>query len=322
MPPHSPRLGIQEVKIGKRKVTYAYSWLKIADWALITQWAGQEQSTIFSGLPLKMMALTGLVILIGITIIFFRARKLVEIKMEADRTRAQLEHAAKLASIGELAAGIAHEINNPLAVISEETGLVKDLMSAEYGEPPAPEKLIPHLDTIHESVFRCRDITHKLLALVRKSEMFLEKRDIHSLIDGVVDGILGREIEISGITIIRNYSPDIPEIKTDGNQLQQVFLNIINNACDAITKRFGKIVISTSCDDDFVSVSIADSGKGMSPEELEKIFIPFYTTKEVGKGTGLGLSVSYGIIKNLGGQIKVKSTPGVGSEFIVLLPLR
>jgi len=321
VPPHSPPLGIQKVTIGKKKITYAYSWLKIADWALITQWAGEGRSNLFSGLPLKMIGLTGLVLLIGVSIILFRAEKLVDIKMEADRTKAQLEHAAKLASIGELAAGIAHEINNPLAIISEEAGLIKDLMSAEYGPPAEFKVLATHLDTIHESVFRCRDITHKLLAFVRKSEMNLELHDVRTLIDGVVDGILGREIEVSGISIVRKYDPDTPKIKTDANQLQQVLLNIINNACDAITERPGTITITTSYDEKSVSIAIADSGKGMSREELEKIFIPFYTTKEVGKGTGLGLSVSYGIIKNLGGQIKVKSKPGQGSEFTLVLPL-
>jgi two-component system NtrC family sensor kinase len=232
----------------------------------------------------------------------------------------QLEQASKLASIGELAAGIAHEINNPLAVINEEAGLIKDLINAEFGEPSPPEELLPHLGNIEESVLRCKRITHKLLGFVRKSDVDLVKLGVWKVIDDVVDGLLGRGFAVSNIEIIKRKGPEKLHILSDANQLQQVLLNILNNAVDALEGNPGTIVIATEKLDDFVSISISDSGKGMTPEEMSKIFLPFYTTKEVGKGTGLGLSVSYGIMKDLGGRIEVDSTEGVGSTFTLLLP--
>jgi two-component system NtrC family sensor kinase len=252
--------------------------------------------------------------------IFNRANKLVALQMEADRTRLQLEHAAKLASVGELAAGIAHEINNPLAVINEEAGLIKDLMNPEFGPPSGTEELLPHLDTITKSVFRCRDITHKLLGFVRKDQVELRSCDLGKVIDGVVDGLLGKRPAVSNIEIVRNYGDRISEIETDANQLQQVLLNIINNAIDALEGQSGRIAIRTFAKGEEVCIAISDTGKGMTSEQMGKIFMPFYTTKEVGRGTGLGLSVSYGIVKNLGGDIEVQSGIGEGSTFTIVLP--
>lgn len=321
VPPVDPRLGVEDVKIEGANIIYAYSWLESADWALIVQNEVEGGSFSFIKSNLRIMGLSTLLILAIFLIIISRAKQLVKFQMESDRTRAQLEHAAKLASVGELAAGIAHEINNPLAIISEEAGLMRDFINPEFGQNLKCEDLIPHLDNIHESVFRCRDITRKLLGFVRRTEMDLKQLTIHTLIDGVLDGILGHEMAVSNIEIIRNYGADVPELFTDGNQLQQVVLNIVNNGVDAIGHGPGRITVATFVQNKFVCITISDTGTGMSPEQMEKIFLPFYTTKEVGKGTGLGLSVSYGIIKSLGGKIEVESVLGKGSTFIISLPL-
>ncbi len=322
IPPHTPLMGSAEVKIDGTSVTYAYSWLQKADWALIVQLPASVGFGFLSGGRLQVIIFSAIMIFLIFLIIMNRAQKLVKLQIETDRARAQLEHAAKLASVGELAAGIAHEINNPLAVISEESGLIKDLMNPEFGEVLKPEELIFHLDTIQESVFRCRDITRKLLGFVRKSDIDLKPHDINRLIDGVIDGFLSKEMAVENIEVIRHYDRNIPSLITDGNQLQQVLLNIINNAVDAIAGRAGRITITTSYDESFVSIAVTDNGMGMTPEQIKKIFLPFFSTKEVGKGTGLGLSVSYGIIKNLGGRIEVNSKPGEGSTFTIILPLK
>jgi len=136
-----------------------------------------------------------------------------------------------------------------------------------------------------------------------------------------VDGILGQEIAVSNIEIVKNYHQNLPRLVTDGNQIQQVLLNIINNGIDALRDQPGKITITASLANNNIHISLADTGKGMAPEQMSKIFMPFYTTKEVGKGTGLGLSVSYGIIKSLGGNIEVESEPGKGSKFTIILPV-
>ena len=320
VPPKSPRLGAEHVEIGGASFNYAYSWLLNADWALIVQWSSDENLGFLSGNRLKILALSAVVILLIFLIIINRAQKLVTLQMESDRTRAQLEHASKLASVGELAAGIAHEINNPLAVISEEAGLMKDLMDPAFGQVTDPEDLTEHLDNIQESVFRCRDITRKLLGFVRRTDVDLKPNDIHDLIDGVMDGLLSKEMAVENIEVVREYDRTIPPLVTDGNQLQQVFLNIFNNAADAIGGVAGTITIATSAENKFVRVAISDTGEGMDKEKINKIFMPFFSTKEVGKGTGLGLSVSYGIIKSLGGKIEVVSEVGKGSTFIIVLP--
>ncbi len=322
VPPQSPRLGAEKVRIDGSSITYAYSWLRLADWALIVQPSSPPPGGFFSGLNTRLLIIAAAMIILIILVILFRANKLVEMQMEADRTRAQLEHASKLASVGELAAGIAHEINNPLAVINEEAGLIRDYMNPEFGKTMSHEQLQEHLETIRESVFRCRDITHKLLRFVRKSDIELKMHDIHKIIDAVLDGFLMREMAVSNIEIEKKFSSEIPAIQTDSNQLQQVILNMINNAVDAMEGHAGKIVITTAQDNGTIKISIADNGKGIKPADMDKLFIPFFTTKEVGKGTGLGLSVSYGIIKSLGGHIEVDSKVGRGSTFTIVLPFR
>jgi two-component system NtrC family sensor kinase len=263
-----------------------------------------------------------IVFLLSLCVIVTRAGKLVEAYIESERNRLQLGQAAKLASVGELAAGIAHEINNPLAAISAEAGLVKDLMSPEFGEPTKPEELVPYLDSIQELVLRCRDITHKLLRFVRKTDVELKEENLHDLIDEVLSDILGHEIELSNVELVKEYDCAVPEILTDGHQFQQVILNMVNNSIDALGENPGKITIATSCAGGELSVKVADTGKGMTAEQLDKVFLPFFTTKEVGEGTGLGLSVSYGIIKSLGGEIEVESEVGDGTVFTVTLPMR
>jgi len=322
VPPREPALAAAEATIEGSTLPYAYAWLRNADWALIVQLAAPDKRSFLFGLHVRVLGISAVLILLSLVVIVRRARRVAEFQMESDETKAQLEHAAKLASVGELAAGIAHEINNPLAAISEEAGLMKDLLDPAYPETPEPGEMAAHLESIQESVFRCRDITRKLLGFVRSDTVDLRPHDIRALIDNVVDGFLVRELAAENIEIVRNYGDGIPALIVDEHQLQQVFLNILNNAVDAIGNQAGRITITTVRRNEEAHIAVADTGPGMNPEQLQKIFLPFYTTKEVGKGTGLGLSVSYGIIKNLGGRIDVKSRPGHGSTFTVVLPVR
>ena len=321
LPPVTPRLGVAQTSFQGHDLTYAYSWLRETDWALVVAPVGFDAGSALSGFNLPLVVITLALVLTLSLIIFSRAGSIVRAQMETDRTRAQLEHAAKLASVGELASGIAHEINNPLAVISEEAGLVKDFLDPQFGQSPTPKELTEHLDSIQQAVFRCRDITRKLLRFVRKSEVDLKAYDIHAIVDAVVDGLLGPEMLVSSVKVVRRYNREIPAVLTDANQLQQVILNIFNNAVDAIGHEPGSITISTGLADRQVRIGIADTGHGMTPRQLEQIFMPFFTTKDVGKGTGLGLSVSYGIMKSLGGGIEVESEVGKGSVFTLVLPV-
>ncbi|MCP4685449.1 MAG: hypothetical protein GY867_08365 [bacterium] len=313
--------GFGEVESDRGSLKYGFRWLRNTEWALIAQSAPGAES-FFSTPQSRSVLVSAALLLVAVLVIFNRAGKLVAQQKEADQTRAQLEHAAKLASVGELASGIAHEINNPLAVITEEAGLLMDYTDPQFGHTLDEEDLRQRLGTIQKSAFRCRDITRKLLRFVRKTDFDLQEHDVHDIIDGVIDDLLGPEILVSSIGVERSYDGSLPKLRTDANQLQQVVLNIVNNASDAIGDGKGEIRITTSRRDNNVLISISDTGCGMTSDQLEKVFLPFFTTKEVGKGTGLGLSVSYGIVRGLGGEIEVESAKDIGTTFRLVLPFR
>ena len=320
-PPEQP-LGVQKSRLNDYgTVKYGYAWLHSAHWAVLVQYAPAPGANGVLGLGANIVTFACVIVLVTVVIICFRAKKLVETEQEKDTVRFQLEHAAKLASLGELAAGIAHEINNPLAIIASEAGLMRDLMDPEFSTDSKMEDLTPPLENIREAVYRCRDITGKLLRFVRQDEVKVGQHDVHQLIDETLSGFLEHELTVSNIQVVRNYCDNMPLMTTDGNQFKQVLLNIINNANDAITVP-GTITLTTEHAAGEICIAISDTGKGIAPGEMEKLFLPFYTTKEVGEGTGLGLSVSYGIIRQLGGTIDVESTPGRGSTFTIRLPAR
>ncbi|TKB24399.1 hypothetical protein FCL47_18110 [Desulfopila sp. IMCC35006] len=243
---------------------------------------------------------------------------------EADKKRQQFlieaEHANKLASIGRLAAGVGHEINNPLSIINEKTGLIQDYFEMT-GDFQYKESMQGALDSIQNSVVRCKTITHRLLGFARHTDVQTEEIDINLVLQEVV-AFLAQEATYSQIDICFELDQDIQKIFSDRSQLQQVFLNITNNAIDAIGSN-GQIVLSSKqIDPETIQVKITDTGKGMSPDVQRRIFDPFFTTKETGKGTGLGLSITYGILKKLGGRINVQSEVGKGTEFEITLPVK
>ena len=304
---------------------YAYAWLRETPWALVVTDARPGASAgSFPVSDQSALVTLGVFLLAGV-VILIRTRQVVGIQLATEEHEAalsgQLVQAAKLASVGELAAGIAHEINNPLAIIAEEVGVLKDSMDPELedGEDELLD-LLEHLDAIHDAVFRCRDITRKLLTFVRQAEVNVEPHGLHDLLDDVLDTMMGNELAISNVTVEKRFGPHAPEILTDRNQLVQVFVNLVKNAVDAMPGG-GRLTVTTFLREGRAAVAFRDTGCGMSPEELERVFIPFFTTKEAGKGTGLGLSVSYSIIRNFGGDFYVESAVDKGSTFIVELPL-
>lgn len=232
----------------------------------------------------------------------------------------ETEHTNKLASIGRLAAGVAHEINNPLAIINEKTGLMKDLLQ-RADDFSYREKFLTQLNSLENAVSRSRIITHRLLSFARRMEVSLERIELTEVIEEVL-GFLDKEAAYRNIAIERFFQPDLPAIQSDRGQLQQVFLNIINNAIDAVGEG-GEISIATQqTGHGIIQVDISDNGPGIAPEIAKNIFEPFFTTKK-GKdkqGTGLGLSITYGIIKKLGGDITVSSVEEVGTTFSILFP--
>ncbi|HOV85075.1 MAG TPA: ATP-binding protein [Syntrophobacteraceae bacterium] len=232
----------------------------------------------------------------------------------------QLIQSQKLASIGELSSGIAHEINNPLAIIGQEVEWMGHLLKKEsIGDPREMEELKGSMKEISRQVDRCREITHKLLDFARKREPLLQGVDINRLVEDMAR-LVEREATHHGIRIVREYRKDLPVVYTDAPLIRQVILNLLNNATYAVQKD-GTITVRTRrADPEAITVTIEDTGCGISKEHLNKIFDPFFTTKPPGKGTGLGLSLCHGIVTKLGGQISVSSEVGKGSKFTLRLP--
>jgi len=232
----------------------------------------------------------------------------------------QLIQSQKLAAIGELSSGIAHEINNPLAIIGQEVEWVRHILKEEKVEDPQQmSELKESLFEIARQVDRCREITHKLLDFARKQEPLIQSVDVNRLVEDMAR-LVEREAISKNIKIVRSYNKDLPFVLTDSPLLRQVVLNLLNNATYAVGKD-GEVTIETQMGENgCVNVLVADTGCGIPKEDLNKIFDPFFTTKPPGKGTGLGLSICHGIISRLGGRISVVSEVGKGSAFTIHLP--
>ncbi|MDH3327958.1 MAG: ATP-binding protein [Desulfobulbaceae bacterium] len=306
-----------------QEILQAVVAIENSPWYLVITKVGYSQSDVwksFSG-RIRMIIITSSVLVI---VVIFQVVKLLtdRLKDEEQKKRALLseaEHTSKLASIGRLAAGVAHEINNPLAVISQNAGLMADLIEISKSFENR-EKFTTSINGIQNAVERCKKITHRLLGFARRMDINLENIDIKDLLHEVL-GFLEREALYSQIGIELHIPDDLPMIVSDRGQLQQIFLNILNNGIDAIGKD-GTLTITTRVLlSGMIQVAIKDTGPGMTPEIMKHIFDPFFTTKEANKGTGLGLSITYGLVKKLGGNIDVVSEVGKGSIFYVSLPV-
>ena len=221
----------------------------------------------------------------------------------------------KLASIGQLASGVAHEINNPLEVIR----LYANLITKNEG---ISDQVIQDLSIIKKHTDNCKHIVEALLNFARMSEPEKRNVDIHQCIDEVL-AVTEIQLQDRDVQIIKEYGRAIPDVTVDAQQLKQVFMNIIMNAKQAVPEE-GRITIRTSMQesDTSLTIEITDTGPGISEQNLERIFDPFYTTKTNESGTGLGLAVSYGIVKQHGGHIEVESQIGQGTTFRIKLPFK
>ena len=231
----------------------------------------------------------------------------------------EMEYANKMASLGRLAAGVAHEINNPLAVINEKAGLVKDLFTFNVGYT-RDERLIGLVDSLISSVERCGRITKRLLNFARHIDVSIQPIDLEEVIHDVL-GFLGKEAEYRSIGITVSVEKDLPKFESDRGKLQQIFLNIINNAFAALRDGGRLEIMAVREGRDSISIRFKDNGVGIPEEHLQRIFEPFFSTKTREGGTGLGLSITYGLVQELGGHIDVESEVDKGTTFIITLPL-
>jgi signal transduction histidine kinase len=251
---------------------------------------------------------------VGSVGIFSDMREILKMRRRLEESQAQLLQAEKIASLGRLSAGVAHEINNPLAGIL----IYAELLQRELSSTGDGKEFV---DEIINQTMRCQQIVTRLLEFSRQSLAERTYLDLNSVIDRVVELILHQAL-FHNIQVIRNYDPDLPNIMGDPGQLQQVLTNLLINAADAL-KGQGTITITThpNAKRDGVILTFSDSGPGIPADIRDKIFEPFFTTKPVGKGTGLGLSIVYGVIQRHGGTIDVGSRFGGGTTFTIRLPL-
>ena len=318
---------VEELAFHGETSLFASCIIKLKRWVLVIREAPTEELTPL----LQARFLAALIALGGVALIiigaYFTTRAMMKELERMDRKKAASDEVAmqssKMAALGKMAAGIAHEINNPLAVIGEKAGWMKDLLGMEdVAGCENFEELLDAVNKIEYHVVRAKTVTHRLLGFARRMEPLTERVNINTVLDESID-FLENEARYRNIDIQTNYAPDLPLTTTDQSQMQQVFLNIINNAIDAIGKD-GEITINSrlSQKNNEICVEFHDNGPGMPKDVLQKIFDPFFTTKEVGKGTGLGLSISYSIIEKLGGRILVASEEGQGTTFTIYLPVR
>jgi|LGOV01.1.fsa_nt_gb two-component system NtrC family sensor kinase len=307
-----------------RKILCAGSWLKNDKWLLIvSQDAAEEMTGLLVARNLEIgIIVFGILTIILATIFTTRltVKRLEQADAKMNELNAQLTQSDKLAALGKLAASIAHEINNPLAVILQKVGWMEDLLTEEeFRQSKNLDEFKKSITKIEEHVERARKVVHNMLGFVRKMEPRLEDVDVNMTINQTID-ILENYARINNIDIQTDLSTDFPIIAADQAQLQQVLLNLVSNAIDALGKN-GLIEVKSRKVNSSIHVSVTDNGPGISKKMQTKIFEPFITSKERGKGTGLGLWVSHNIMERIGGALTLESEVGKGAVFTMQIPI-
>ncbi|MDQ7784917.1 MAG: ATP-binding protein [Desulfomonilaceae bacterium] len=301
-------------------VTYAY--FTRANLILMVVKPKAEVLKAWYTLKSEIVFVFGLGVIIIVAVVFRLTGTMVNRLKESDQKRElamrQMQHSHKLSSIGRLAAGVAHEINNPLAVINEKVGLVKDLLEYRSDRPDMKDVLLRHLSVIVQAIDRCSAITHRLLGFARRMDVAIESLDVNEVIEEVLS-FVEKDAAYRNVRLERHLAEDLSRITSDRGQLQQVFLNLFNNSLAAVEDGGWISIATANGGSDTIKISVQDNGCGMSEETMRHIFEPFFTTKK-GEGTGLGLSITHGIVSRLGGEIQVKSAVGEGTRFTVHLP--
>lgn len=306
---------------GRRHIA-AYARVNGSPFTLVLVNPGGALQAGWPALRRNLVIFLGVSVVLILGVVIWGAVWMVNRAREADLHRAacyhKMEYTNKMAALGRLSAGVAHEINNPVSIITEKAGLLKDLLLISDVMPPK-DRMLALVDSVLRSADRCGGITHRLLGFAKHMQVRAETIDLDLLLKEVL-GFLEKEAAYRGLEVVLDFPPDPPTTVSDRGQLQQVFLNIINNAFAAVEDG-GRIEIGIrEVEGNWVAVWIEDNGVGIPEEHLSHIFDPFFSTKK-GAGTGLGLSITYGIVQKLGGEISVNSKVGEGTRFTVKLPI-
>ncbi len=322
--PHDD-IRVRELDSGGMRYLYITTWLSNPRWLLISR---QARSDVYS--PLRRASIIGLSLFLvgamgGTALAVAVAREQVRRIKKADREKDALAQrllvAGKTAAVGEMSAGLAHEINNPLATIDTLQTWIRDLAAGGPISDEDRQEILDSTTKIAEQVERCKTITQGLLKFARRAETKAEAVDLNRLLEELATFSQTRA-HIENTTVHTSLGCLEPIVAPPGH-LQQIFVNLLNNALDAVRGRpNGMVLVQSRSTDGTVQVEISDNGCGIPPGNLSRIFLPFFTTKPVGQGTGLGLAICYGLVQDIGGTIRVESREGMGTTFIVELPLR
>ena len=319
----SSRNSINEEELTGRRMLLAKIPLTQAPWMLVVAEDPSEHRALLT----NARTLTVSVVALALAAVSFGAwlttHVIIKRLMTADREKATYDagllQSSKMAALGKMAAGVAHEINNPLMLIREHAGWVKDLLEDEDPERIASyDEMKKAAAKIEQNVDRARSITHRLLGFARRVDPTSESMPLNPIVEQAI-GFLQNEAAHRNITLERSFTTDGISISTDVGQLQQVVLNIVDNAIDAVGKG-GVVHISTAREEADGVIRVRDNGPGIPPDRLQQIFDPFFTTKNPGEGTGLGLSICYSIMESLGGSVSAINHPDGGAEFTIRLP--
>jgi len=332
----SPQTGIKAFiaeNIKGEPYLYATTWLREKDWLLVVR---QEKADAFRFLHtaayiIVIVALLGGGAIVGLALFLTDRiiRRMERMDAEREQLGGQLIRASRLAELGEMATGFAHEINNPLQVMKSEQALMDSILLdvKDKGTLKPSDDLKELEDSIQQiglQIGRCAEITQSILQFGRQSEPVLQDVDLRTFIPEVTK-MVEKKADVHGISLKQRISDDLPPVHGDRGQLQQVLLNLLNNAMDAILMRHGaeggELVVEAGAGEEGKAyIRVKDNGIGINAGDLKRIFTPFFTTKPPGKGTGLGLSVCYGIVDKMGGTMTVVSEKGEGSIFTITLP--
>lgn len=315
--------GVRDVRVedgGGTKIR-VMTWINDNRWLLVVQ---QDLSTVQA--PVNQAIARGayivifaaaILIIITFLATWYLIHRIDKVTAEKDTLSRAFVRSAKLASIGELTTGLAHEINNPLAIISAEQTNIADILKDEASSHEDIDQALESVARCQNQVKRCATITRKLLQFGRNKESSVEPVKLAPRLQEIKI-LLDRQAGLRNVEIILDLPDDLPEVMADPIELEQVVVNLINNAMDAMSNG-GKITISAKSDNKKILLEVADTGSGIDPDIVDRIFEPFFTTKPVGQGTGLGLSVCYGIVRSWGGIIEVESQVGRGTNFKLTL---
>ena len=325
IPSYSNKSEVFEVKDSDgQDAVIGYRFIDKTPFILMIVKSKQELMRSWFGTRLELIAFLIISVTVILTVILGTATFMVKKIKIADKRRVmtlhEIEYANKLASIGRLAASVAHEINNPLAIINEKAGFINDLFiyKKEYSQEPKLNNLV---DDILRSVKRAGTITRRLLTFARNLQAEIQPIILNDVIEEVLN-FLRNEAEVRDINIDVDISEDIPMFESDRGKLQQIFLNIINNAFAALSDGGSLKIEAMLKGDGAVTIQFTDSGCGISQENLKHVFEPFFSTRRSEGGTGLGLSITYNLVREIGGRIVVTSEPSKGTRFTITLPIR